>query len=211
MIQGTRDIFKELERRIVQLDLQPGQLINEKQLIEEFGVSRTPIREALLKLSEKGFVDMIPRVGTYVSQIDIKTIKYVYEVKKHLEALASELAAQRASAEEIGELMKITARINGYDAVKDYKRYIEDDYLFRKVIRLASKNPVLIAELEELNVKTERFVQHIQYKIGDPSWYNESLKGIAEAIEKRDKDTAAKESLKHAEIFLEELSRDFFF
>ncbi len=105
MSQDQTDIYSILLNRIIELEYQPGELLNEKKLIEEFGVSRTPIRESLLKLSEKGFVNLVPRVGTYVTQVDIRDIKYAYEVKKHLEILACELAAERATEDQILELM----------------------------------------------------------------------------------------------------------
>lgn len=82
MPQDNQNIFDIILNRIINLDYEPGRLISEKQLIEEFSVSRTPIREALLKLSEKGFVELVPRVGTYVTQIDLRNVKYAYEVKK---------------------------------------------------------------------------------------------------------------------------------
>lgn len=207
---GNAEIYCEIERRIVELVYEPGQLLNEKQLIEEFGVSRTPIREALLKLSEKGFVEMVPRVGTYVSQVDIKKIKYAYEIKKYLEVLAVELAAQRATDNEIKQMIDIVERIDNYDPVRDYKKYIEDDHLFRKIIREASCNPMLIQYLDELNKKTKRFVKYIQYKIDNPKWYNESLKTIAYSIKDRNIQRASEEIKKHTEIFLEEISKKFF-
>lgn len=207
---GNAEIYCEIERRIVELVYEPGQLLNEKQLIEEFGVSRTPIREALLKLSEKGFVEMVPRVGTYVSQVDIKKIKYAYEIKKYLEVLAVELAAQRATDDEINEMINIVERIDDYDPVKDYEKYIQDDYLFRNIIREASRNPMLIQYLDELNKKTKRFIKYIQYKMGDSKWYNDSLKTIAYSIKSRNTEEASKEIKKHTEIFLEEISKKFF-
>lgn len=100
-------IYKELERRIIEMEYQPGDPLSEKQLIEEFNVSRTPIREAILKLSEKGLLDLKPRVGTFVTQIDLPSVKYAYEVKKNLEGLAAELAASRRTEEEVTELLKL--------------------------------------------------------------------------------------------------------
>ena len=207
---NTIEIYKELERRIVKLEYKPGELINEKELIEEFGVSRTPIREALLKLSEKGLVEMIPRVGTYVSQIDLNSIRYAYEIKKYLEALAAELAAQRATDSEIEEIITVVDDMEKYDPVENYEKYIEYDYLFRKKIRDASGNPELIQYLESLNAKTSRFIRHIQYKIGDVSWYKQSLRAIANSIKIRDDIGASEETKKHTIIFLEELSKRFF-
>lgn len=210
MSQDNMDIYSTLLDRIIELEYPPGELLNEKKLIEEFKVSRTPIREALLKLSEKGFVKLVPRVGTYILQVDIRDIKYAYEVKKNLEVLACELAAEKASEEQTKELVTIAERIETYSSQSDYKKYIHDDYLFRKIIRDASQNPFLQNYLEELNKKTMRFVNYIQYKIKDPEWYNKSLGTIAEAIKNGNSELAGTEMRNHTEIFLNELSKRFF-
>lgn len=210
MPQDNMEIYSLLLDRITELEYQPGELLNEKKLIEEFEVSRTPIREALLKLSEKGFVKMVPRVGTYVSQVDIREIKYAYEVKKNLEVLACELAAERASEEQVQELLAIVERVETYRSQEDYKKYINDDFYFRKIIRDAAQNPYLQNYLEELNSKTIRFVNYVEYKMDNPEWYNESLKTIAEAIKNRNAELAGAEMKNHTEIFLNELSKRFF-
>jgi len=154
MPQDNTEIYTLLLDRIISLEYQPGELLNEKKLIDELEVSRTPIREALLKLSEKGFVIMVPRVGTYVSQVDLREIKYAYEVKKNLEVLACELAAARATETQVNSLFEIVERIETYRSQEDYREYINDDYRFRRIIREASQNPYLLNYLEELNKKT---------------------------------------------------------
>lgn len=204
------EIYNELKRRIVEMEYKPGEALNEKQLIEEFGVSRTPVREALLKLSQNGLVDLKPRVGTYVSQVDLKAVKHAYEVKKNLEGLAAEMAALRASEEEIGELFNIIDRFSKYDIVRDYKECIKDDQRFHQIIRGASRNPILIEMLEELNIKTARFLQYIQYVLEDYKWFDESLREMAEAIKNRDTDKAREVTEEHTRMFLEQLSRYFF-
>ena len=90
-MKETDVIYNELLKRIIELDYKPGDIIEEKKIAKEFNVSRTPVREALLKLSNKSLVQMIPRMGTYVSQIDIKRVKNAYQVKKKLEAYAGSL------------------------------------------------------------------------------------------------------------------------
>lgn len=210
MPQDNTEIYTLLLDRIVSLEYQPGELLNEKKLIDELDVSRTPIREALLKLSEKGFVIMVPRVGTYVSQVDLREIKYAYEVKKNLEVLACELAAARATETQVNSLFEIVERIETYRSQEDYREYINDDYRFRKIIREASQNPYLLNYLKELNKKTMRFVNYVEYKLENPAWYNASLRTMAEAIRDHDSDAAGKEMKSHTEIFLNELAKRFF-
>jgi DNA-binding GntR family transcriptional regulator len=207
---STSYIFEELKRRIIEVEYKPGELLNERALIEEFKVSRTPIREALLKLSHLDLVKIVPRAGTYVAEIDIKSVIYAYELKTKLDALSAELASKRITESEIEELEDIAQRIKTYDSVKDYKECILDDQLFHKKIREASKNPLLIEYLNNLNDRTARFLQHIQYVVKEWTWYNKSLLLMIEAIKKGDAVTAGREAEKHVEVFLKELSEHFF-
>lgn len=210
MEKQDSNIYAELKRKIIDMEYQPGQVLNEKQLAEEFHVSRTPVREALLKLSGDKLVDIVPRMGTYISKIDIMNIKYVYETKKNLEALAAELAAQRATQVEIDELFKIIERIKAYDVVKDYKKCIEDDQQFHRITLEAAKNPVLVEYLENLSMQTTRFLQYIKYVVTRKEWYVESLSAIANAINNRNSKQASLEAEKHTDAFLQELSQIFF-
>lgn len=204
------EIFNELKRRIIEMEYKPGDIINEKNLIDEFSVSRTPIREAILKLSQIGLLEIKPRIGTYVSQIDLTSVKHAYEIKKNLEGLAAELAAQRADDDEINELFEIINRFQSYDIVKDYKDCIKDDQRFHMIIRTATKNPILIEILEELNIKTARFLQYIKYVLDDYDWFYGSLKEMADAISNRDSEKARTATESHTNKFLEQMSRNFF-
>ncbi len=203
-------IFDELKRRIIDLELKPGDPILEKNLVEEFGVSRTPVREALIKLSQIGLIETRARVGTFVTQIDLKAVKDAYEVKKNLEGLAAELASNRASKSEIDELYKIITRFSNYDLVEDYKLCIKDDQQFHQIIRQASRNDMLIEMLDMLNTRTARFLQSIEYIIDDFDWFYNSLKKIADAIKNRDTNMAKKVTEEHIMNYVDQMSRRFF-
>lgn len=208
--QANAGIFQILKTRIIEMEYEPGMAISEKELIEEFAVSRTPVREALLKLSQIGLIEMVPRVGTFVTQIDLAMVKYAYEVKMNLEGLAAELACMRATREEIDELFEIMGRFEKYDIVGDYKFCIQDDQKFHQIVRQAARNPILEETLDELNIKTARFLQHIHYVIDDCDWFNASIKEMADAIKNRDREAARQSTERHTRKFLEQLSKNFF-
>lgn len=210
MKTANTHIFETLKERIINLEMKPGDPVLEKELIGEFGVSRTPVREALIKLSQIGLIETRPRVGTFVTQIDLKSVKNAYEVKKNLEGLAAELAAKRASEEEIKELFEIINRFSRYDIVKDYKLCINDDQRFHQIVRQASKNEMLIEILDQLNTKTARFLQSIEYVIDDFEWFYGTLKEMAHAIEKRNPEKARITTEKHTLKFVDQMSRRFF-
>jgi DNA-binding GntR family transcriptional regulator len=97
-------VFKTLRDKIVFMDYPPGISLSEKELCKSFKVSRTPLREAIRRLEEMNLVTVIPRYGTYVSQVEINEIRCAFEVKIRLEALAGEVAARRITADKLEEL-----------------------------------------------------------------------------------------------------------
>lgn len=210
MKPANSHIFEILKMRIVDLEMKPGDPVNEKDLIAEFGVSRTPVREALIKLAQIGLVETRPRVGTFITQIDLKSVKNAYEVKKTLEGFAAEMAALRATERDIKELFEIIDRFSRYDIVRDYRLCIDEDQRFHQIVRQASGNEMLMEFLDQLNTKTARFLQSIEYVIEDFEWFYGTLKNMAHAIEARDPALARKTTEEHTVKFVDQMSRRFF-
>ena len=77
----SEKIFESLRDRIVHMEYPPGTALSEKDLCEEFGVSRTPLREAIRRLEDMKLVNALPRYGTYVTPLDIHEIRCAFEVK----------------------------------------------------------------------------------------------------------------------------------
>lgn len=205
-----KTIYNEILKRIIYLEYKPGDIIEEKKIAKEFNVSRTPVREALLFLNGKDLVQMIPRMGTYVSQIDIKKVKNAYQVKKKLESYAAELAAENASDEDIKELFEITKEMSTYKGNSDYAKYIQKDYEFFKKLRTLTRNELLEETLEELNNSIVRFLRYIQYVCDNPKWHIQSLESIAQSIKIRDPETASKETEYFDAVYVKKLFNSYF-
>ncbi|HBU12731.1 MAG TPA: hypothetical protein DEB31_08410 [Clostridiales bacterium] len=92
-----------IKERIINCVYAPGTVLNEKQIIAEIGVSRTPFREAATALKQEGFVQIVPRKGMYVSPITLKDISNLYEIREVLEPKALELAMERIPADILKE------------------------------------------------------------------------------------------------------------
>ena len=103
----SQKIFNTLRDKIVFMEYPPGMNFSEKELCKEFKVSRTPLREAFRRLEDMKLVTVIPRYGTYVSQIDINEIRCAFEVKIKLEGLAGQVAAKRITADKLEELQNL--------------------------------------------------------------------------------------------------------
>ncbi|MDD9728009.1 GntR family transcriptional regulator, partial [Roseovarius sp. SK2] len=81
----TDRAYEMIETRIVALDLEPGQVLSESQLVEELGIGRTPVREALQRLAAEGLVVVMPRRGVMVSEINIAKQLQLLELRREVE------------------------------------------------------------------------------------------------------------------------------
>ena len=95
--------YRRLREEIIGVELAPGTLLREDELMRALGVGRTPVREAVQRLQRDGFVTIIPRRGTLVSEINITDLAAIYEVRTRLESWASRLAAERVTEADRAE------------------------------------------------------------------------------------------------------------
>src|SRR5690606_12318179 len=117
----------------------------------------TPVREAIRMLEREGFVLMMPRKGAYVSDISIKDIASVFEIRRALEGLASELAAERATPEHLERLERHLVELSECVEQGDIKKFVELDTQFHETIYEASRNDRLAPIVSLLREQIQRF------------------------------------------------------
>ncbi len=137
--------------------LEPGERLMEVQLAEELGISRTPVREAIRKLEQEGYVIMMPRRGTYVSDVSVGDVKEIFEIRSALESLAAGLAARRIEPEELATLQDLLAEIEGCIAKNDMEKIVETDIKFHGLLYQVSRNDRLVAIISNLKEQLARF------------------------------------------------------
>lgn len=204
-------VFETLREAIIQGNLEPGERLMEIQLAEEMGVSRTPVREAIRKLELEGFVVMVPRKGAYVAGISVKDIADVFEVRAALEGLAASLAAERATAEELEEMERVSLHI--YEAGdSQINSVVERDADFHDLIYKASRNQRLIQIITLLKEQIQRFRITSLSQPGRLKHAVDEHKGIIEAISEHNVELAgllAREHIETAEqTFLSAIGED---
>lgn len=91
-------LYRDLRARIVSVALAPGEAVSETRIAEQYGVSRTPVREAFKRLAEEGLLDVVPQVGTFVARIDLRLVRDAHFVRETLECRMVELASVRIDA-----------------------------------------------------------------------------------------------------------------
>ena len=150
-------VFNTLRQAILKGELEPGERLMEIQLAERLGVTRTPIREAIRKLELEGLVLMIPRKGAEVAKISARSLRDVLEVRRALEELAIELACQRMSEEDVGNLQKAQEDFKKAIAEGDAMKIAETDEHYHDVIYEGTQNAKLIQMLNNLREQMYRY------------------------------------------------------
>ena len=89
--------YYAIRELIVSLDLRPGSVVNERELMERLELGRTPIREAVRRLAQEQLVEVFPRRGTFVTNVEIRDLASICDVRSALEAHAARIAAERAN------------------------------------------------------------------------------------------------------------------
>jgi DNA-binding GntR family transcriptional regulator len=140
--------YVELRDRIVTLHLPPGTVLREDALMQEMGTGRTPLREAVKRLALEGLLEVQPRRGTFVTEVEAADIQNITEVRAELEAYAAELAANRLDPETraIGE--SLLREIEELDGGGDQERLMRFDERIHRFTWEAARNPHLTETLE---------------------------------------------------------------
>ena len=201
-------LYEILKNKIVHLEYNPGQVLNEADIASEFGLSRTPVRKAFEQLKNNNLLNIIPRYGVQVAPIDFKYMKSLFEVDRVLEGFAARLAADRITDEKIGDLEAIIERIKNYDIEKDYKQMIMEDEKFHETIFESCENPCLVEILYNLHMHTERLWFYVQKDITDINLFLDTLPKIVQALKEKDADRAEQEAIRHVDVFVEKIRQE---
>ena len=140
--------YMELRDRIVTLQLPPGTVLREDELMGELGIGRTPLREAVKRLALENLVDVQPRRGTFVSAVEAADIQNITEVRAELEGYAAELAALRLDPGTRGTAEALLREIEGLDEPADQDLLMRFDERIHRFIWEAARNPHLTQTLE---------------------------------------------------------------
>jgi DNA-binding GntR family transcriptional regulator len=179
-------VYAQLKRDILTCALKPSQAVYEAELAQRYGVSKTPIREALNTLRREGYVQVVPRRGYIVAPISIQDVQQILGLRMILEPSAAALAARHATAEQVQRLRAL-GQSSGADIPADT---FEVDQSFHVAVADASGNPRLARYIAELLEEVERVYNLCEeLRASGPPVENRHV-GIAEAIAERDEKAA---------------------
>lgn len=149
-------IYEALYKSISRMELRPGEPLQEKMLTEHFGVSRTPLREALLRLQGDGLVDLMPQAGTFVSRIPIAAIREAIIIRRGLEEIAISRLAEVADKKDIARLDIAIAQQRLSASISDTSGFHDADETFHETIALSAGFSMLWPMVKQMKVHLDR-------------------------------------------------------
>jgi DNA-binding GntR family transcriptional regulator len=148
-------VTQRLRQLLVEGRIAPGAKLNERELSEHLGVSRTPLREAIKRLAAEGLVELLANRGAIAVQLSHADIDNTFEVIAGLEALSGELAAQRMTAQELNEVKALHFEMLAAWTRRDLSAYYGLNARIHKAINRAARNPVLSATYDQVNARLQ--------------------------------------------------------
>lgn len=197
LIQGR--LITEIRRRIIVGEIQPGINISELALAEEFGVSRTPVRETFKQLQTEGLVEIRPRVGTFVKTPSRREITELFDMKELLEGAAARLLAQRGRVPEIDRLEENLRQADVAVANGDQARYAELVEEFHDLLIIGADNHKLEAHYRTLmnQLAYSRLVTTSLSQPGRPLQSDREHHNVLDLIVAKDGDSAERVMREH--------------
>ena len=198
--------YRRIKQAIIAREMPPGYQALEPELALRLGMSRTPVREALVRLENEGFVELVPRRGMRVTPLSTTDIRDITALLACLEVEAAERLASEGV--EAATLARFDAAIAGMDAAlreADLDAWNDADYAFHLLLVGASRNRHLVDMAQRLLEKADRFRLLTSAHRLPPVYSNVNHAAVVEAIRHRDPQSAAEIHRSHKRRWMREL------
>ena len=193
--------FRILLDRLIMLDIQPGEPIMEKQLAEEMGVGRTPLREELKRLESDHLVVTYPRRGTFASQVDVTELAHVSEIRQALEPLAARRAAEAQGGAMREQLLEVLVSLKSLSPNQSQRDLLSYDLSVHRMIYNVTQND----HLSETLIRLDNIATRIWATLSDrlPSLHEHIIEHtqLIKHIVAGEADEAERNAAEHVENF----------
>lgn len=152
-------VYEALRKAIVARQLQPGDRLAEEQLARQFGVSRTPVREALLRLETEQFATRVARRGLVVRPIPEREVLEVYAVRAALDGLAASLAAEQSTPPDRARIKWLNQQVTDAASASDFVKMAELNIDLHEAICEAAHNGMLAHFMRQVHDWVRRFAE----------------------------------------------------
>ena len=159
------EIYTVLRQRIINVQYLPGEVLNESMLATEFGMSRTPVREALRRLQQEKWIYSLPKIGMQVSVFDINQLRDLFDVKEALEIINLKLALNKVKSKDIENIKKLLQEMENAN-LKDNQTIMEIDGRMHHMIWNIADNEFIYMYLEDLQYRLYRCWVYSGMRVG---------------------------------------------
>jgi len=153
----VEEVYRSLRRDLITLRHRPGASLTEGELASVYGTSRVPVREACRRLQQEGLLRSLPYKGYFVNQISLKEIGDCFDLRLVLESYSLELAAKRASSQDLDALENLAATEYTYHHWESYSDFLDRNLEFHVQLAALSRNQRLVDTLVDLLGSMQRF------------------------------------------------------
>jgi GntR family transcriptional regulator, rspAB operon transcriptional repressor len=199
-------IYSDLRSELVSLQRRPGEAVSEAEIALSYGVSRTPVREAILKLSDEGLLEIFPQSGIFVSRIPVAALPEAIIIRKALEATTAQLAAERATSSQNLALHSILERQREANAAGDSDAFHRADETFHATIAEVAGYPGIWTLIQQVKVHVDRYRRLTLPQAGRIPRVIVEHEAILSAIERHDPAGARSAMEFHLERLLDNIS-----
>ncbi len=194
-----------LRQSILAMQIAPGAALVEKELTARFGISRTPVREALIKLREEGLVEVFPQAGTFVARIPIEAIPEAVFIRQALECATVELVAGIATPEIVARLDAVVSRQHEAMDEGEQERFHLADEAFHETLALSAGYPGIWKLAQAAKSQIDRCRRMTLPVPGRMAMVIREHLSIVDAIRRRDEAAAQAAMRKHLGTLLPDL------
>ena len=178
----------------------PGEMLDELVLAERYGVSRTPIREAIQLLEVQGLAYRVPREGAFVAKLSSKDLLALLELLAYQEGLCAMLAARRIEPEALASLKELVGRCDTAAQQGDVELYARENVAFHEVLYASCRNEYLTRDVTTLRKRSQLYRRNNFHQAGRMTESAADHPRILEAIEKQDEWAAFRAAVDHIAV-----------
>ncbi|WED22566.1 GntR family transcriptional regulator [Vibrio sp. JC009] len=209
MTSTKQKTYEDLKYRIITQQLSPGDLLKDKEIMEQYGIGRTPLRDVFLELQSEGLINRVPRSGTWVAPMDFNFLKQITEVRVGIEGIAAELTASRITEEQLANLKNILDEVESFEEegqVND-KALIQLESEFHNIIYSSTGNPQLEKLLRSYQSLGARFWHYLVFSPEQMLEQFESHRRLFDAIEQKDGSLSKTIAENHIRVYIDIIDR----
>ncbi|MEM9277361.1 MAG: GntR family transcriptional regulator [Pseudomonadota bacterium] len=202
IVKNKETCREDLIERILTLDIEPGAVLEEAEMSERYGLSRTPLREVIQKLAGEGYLTLAKNRGAKVSSMDIDSMRHFFQTAPMIYAAVARLAAENARKEQIAELKEVQRMFRMVSEAGETRFMAIHNHRFHELIGEMADNPYLSPSLKRLLIDHTRMSQKFYKPVNSKErmlvWEAcDQHDGMIEAIEKSDPAAIVDLTLEH--------------